>query len=104
MYATPYLAGDVQGAAGYQELILHWNTANSKAPIGYGAKIQSLPCGSIGVGTAESASLAIKQEAPRNGAELHKPKRSGGAEASDLERGARAGISPTNSKPLVLAS
>jgi len=42
--------------------------------------------------------------APRSGAELHKPERSGGAEASGLERGARAGISPINSKPPVLAA
>jgi hypothetical protein len=41
------------------------------------------------------------RQVPRSGAELHKPERSGGAEASGLEHGARAGISPINSKPLV---
>jgi hypothetical protein len=40
--------------------------------------------------------------APRSGAELHKPGSSQGAEASGLEPDARAGISPRNSKPLVL--
>jgi hypothetical protein len=38
-----------------------------------------------------------------SGAELHKPGSSSGAEASGLERNARAGISPRSSKPLVLA-
>ena len=38
-----------------------------------------------------------------SGAELHKPRVLRGAEASGLERDARAGISPINSKPPVLA-
>jgi hypothetical protein len=42
---------------------------------------------------------------PLRGAELHKPRffLHRGAEASGLERDARAGISPINSKPPVLA-
>ena len=52
----------------------------------------------------EAARSKVARRAPRSGAELHKPERSGGAEASGLERDARAGISPINSKPSVLAA
>jgi hypothetical protein len=44
------------------------------------------------------------REAARSGTSRTLRKRGEGAEASGLERGARAGISPTNSKPLVLAT
>jgi hypothetical protein len=45
----------------------------------------------------------VQRLKPRSGAELHKPERSAGAEASGLEHAARAGISPINPKPPVLA-
>jgi hypothetical protein len=60
-----------------------------------------------GAQVARAIERRVQRLQPRSGAELHNPAKPfgvAGAEASGLERGARAGISPINSKPPVLAS
>lgn len=51
--------------------------------------------GFVGSFQPERPSAAVKVSPPSGGAQLHKPERSAGAEASGLERRARSGSIPT---------